>query len=201
MRIPPAVASLAVVIAAGCQHAAPPPPQTPPPPPPPAVATCAQVASHVHDLVEPSHEGRDDLVSRMTSITLERCTGDNWNDAMRACVMATKDLEAGHHCLEKLPEAQRTAFLAAAKGEPDRVAGTPPAVDTHGLPQECVEYRHKIDDYFNCPSLPDASRNAAKDAIDQAYAQWEQLPDDGKAALAEPCKSMLDAIQSLTCPP
>jgi hypothetical protein len=187
------ITTVAAAVAAGCHHAE---PAKTPPPPPPAVATCEQVSTHVRELVEPNHPGQPDLITGIMKVTLDRCTGDNWNDAARSCIMQTHDLEAGHHCLDHLPEAQRTAFMAAMHAD----ATTPIATDDSGLPAECLEYKKAMDRYFDCDKIPKAARDAAKSAFDAAWESWKTMPQEAKESLGAACKAASDASLAMSCP-
>lgn len=198
-----ALVSLVSLVSLGaCHHAAAPSTE---PAPQPAVASCAQVAAHARDLVQPNHEDHIDFVVAIAKVTLDRCTADHWSDAARRCVMAAKDEDRGKRCLDVLPEPQRTAFLAdldrqTAPADKPEPPVAPDVTDPSGLPRECLEYRAKLMAYADCAKLPDDARKQMKDAFQQAWQQWEQIPEEGKASLAAACKSAVDAVATLTCP-
>ena len=63
------------------------------------------------------------------------------------------------------------------------------------LPAECAEYKAGIEKLATCDKLPQASRDAMKQAYETTSASWASVPAEGKAALATACKSAADALK------
>lgn len=63
------------------------------------------------------------------------------------------------------------------------------------LPAECNDYKGMIEKLANCDKMPQASRDALKQAFDQASTAWASVPADGKAALASGCKAAADGLK------
>lgn len=71
-------------------------------------------------------------------------------------------------------------------------AGVPAAAAD--LPAECNEYKAAVDKLSTCDKMPQQSRDALKQAYDQASTGWANLPADAKANLATACKAGTDAV-------
>jgi hypothetical protein len=94
----------------------------------------------------------------------------------------------------------KTDKAATPTPAPDKAAtttattGTPAAAPAGDLPAECNEYKAAIDKLSACDKMPQQSRDALKQAYDQASTGWASLPADAKANLATACKAGADAV-------
>ena len=82
----------------------------------------------------------------------------------------------------------------ATTGSAAPAAGVPAAAGD--LPAECNDYKAAIDKLATCDKMPQQSRDALKQAYDQASTGWANLPADAKANLATACKAGADAVTS-----
>ena len=82
----------------------------------------------------------------------------------------------------------------ATTGSAAPAAGVPAAAAD--LPAECNEYKAAIDKLSTCDKMPQQSRDALKQAYDQASTGWANLPAEAKANLAAACKAGTDAVTS-----
>lgn len=66
-----------------------------------------------------------------------------------------------------------------------------------GIP-ECDEYMHMVDWYMQCDAIPQAARDGMKqgiDAMQQAWTDAANLPDDARGAMGQGCLSAVEAIR------
>ncbi|MGN6108426.1 MAG: hypothetical protein ACTHU0_25200 [Kofleriaceae bacterium] len=91
------------------------------------------------------------------------------------------------------PKADEPKAEPAKADEPK--ADEPAAAAAGDLPAECNEYKSMIEKLASCDKLPQASRDALKQAFDQASGAWAGVPAEGKAALATGCKTGADALK------
>ena len=61
----------------------------------------------------------------------------------------------------------------------------------------CDEYLTKVEKFLNNPNVPQASRDAYKQSLEQNRTAWKQAAStpQGKASLETSCKAALDAIK------
>ena len=105
-------------------------------------------------------------------------------------------------CMQALNGAGTMAGSAAMAGSAEGSAamagsGTPPTGAGAGeLPAECNDYKAAVQKLAGCDKMPQAARDALKNAFDQASATWANLPAESKAGLASSCKAGADAVMS-----
>jgi hypothetical protein len=99
-------------------------------------------------------------------------------------------------CMQKAMGAtMEGAGSAPAPAGSDTAAGSGAAPAAAGdLPAECNDYKAAIDKLSGCDKMPQAARDALKNAFDQASASWASLPAESKAGLATACKAGADAV-------
>jgi len=92
---------------------------------------------------------------------------------------------------EKKPE----ETTPAVKPEEKKPEAATPAAATGELPAECAEYKASIEKLASCDKLPQATRDALKQAFDQAAGAWASVPAEGKAAQGTACKTAVEAVK------
>ncbi len=161
--------------------------------------TCVEVRQHVDTLLEPRYGKDPEKLRKLGHAVTKHCLDDKWTPSLRKCVVDTRSLDDGHHCLDALPADQRTAFETAM----ETAAKDPPVADPNALPAACLKYRDLMLKLSTCDKLPQASRDAMKDAFEQAWKAFSDVPPEGREALGESCKSAVDAMEqtmmSLSC--
>ena len=144
--------------------------------------TCEKaVAAHYADArwkdrlkdVKPA-DRRQQIVASRTAMQ-KACVADHWDDTTRACIVVA--------------DQQRCYENALRWGYPALIAATMP-----NLPDECGMYKAAIDRIATCDALPTSSRDAMKQAFDQASAAWTGLDPDAMKTLAPACKAGADAM-------
>jgi hypothetical protein len=103
------------------------------------------------------------------------CKVDHWSDTTRACIVVS--------------DGQRCYAEAMRWGYPALIAAAVPK-----LPAECGMYKAAIDRLATCDSVAQSSRDAMKQAFEQAAAMWTALPAAEAKSLAPACKAGADAI-------
>lgn len=93
-----------------------------------------------------------------------------------------------------VPAEGRAALATACRSAADAVRQSSAACDVQ-LPAECNEYRVTISKLTGCSRIPQATRDALRQAYEQTAAAWASVPDDGKSALATACKSATEAVR------
>lgn len=98
------------------------------------------------------------------------------------------------------------AFLLTACGGGDKSDAKPTTAKTEtttttaetGVPA-CDEYLAKVDKLMNNPNLPQASKDAYKQSLEQNRTAWKQAAasPQGKAGMESGCKIALDSIRSM----
>ncbi len=112
---------------------------------------------------------------------------------------------ADDKAMAKPDEAKPTEAKPEAKPADDKANEQPteakPAA-SGDLPAECAEYKAAIEKLASCDKLPQQTRDALKQAYEQASAAWANVPAEGKAALGTACKSAVDAVKQAgtVCP-
>jgi hypothetical protein len=117
---------------------------------------------------------RHQIVASRTAMQ-KTCVGDHWDDTTRACIVVADE--------------QRCYANALRWGYPALIAATMP-----NLPDECGMYKAAIDRIATCDALPVSSRDAMKQAFDQASAGWAALDPDAMKTLAPACRAGADAM-------
>lgn len=143
---------------------------------------CAKVVDHHYGdaawkgrLADKKPAERKKLIAESRKQMLDACKAEAWNDVTRACVLADGDDDA---CFG----AQRWDY---------------PYVASTQIP-ECSDYVTLVNDLQNCTSLPQATKDALRDAMKS----FTQLPStsaspDLRAALVNGCKAGADAIRQM----
>jgi ketosteroid isomerase-like protein len=72
---------------------------------------------------------------------------------------------------------------------------TPPSET--GIP-ECDTYVAAVDKLAECRLLPQASRDAMKEAVNETKAVWKTLDQNGKKTAADSCKLATDSMQQMS---
>ena len=94
-------------------------------------------------------------------------------------------------------------FGAACKGKggDDKTAGSSSgsgdkaAAPGNEIPVECEEYKAAVAAIAKCDKLPQATRDALKDAYEQMSRGWASIPADRKATLVPMCKAATDGLK------
>lgn len=119
-------------------------------------------------------ERRRQIASSRAALA-KRCKTERWSDTIRACIVTADDPQ----CYPN----------AASWSYPALIAAPLP-----NLPVECGLYKAAIERLAQCDAVPQVSRDAMKQAFDQASAGWAALPAAEAQALAAACKAGADAI-------
>ena len=146
----------------------------------PASIACAKVvATHYAD---PRWKDRLKAVKdRKQQITASRvemqkvCTGEAWSETQRACIVVNDE----PRCYENAPRWGYPALLG---------------VKTGNMPDDCATYKAAMDRIIACDALPQASRDAMRDAFSEATKMWTNLSADDAKQIAPICKSGVDSM-------
>ena len=136
------------------------------------------------------------LVKGSAAALLKACKTDKWSAYARGCVIAAKgDAERGW-CLDEKDWGYPAASVGAAPATA-RPGGTGIA--------ECDAYIAIVERYVVCDKIPQASRDAVRQGLDQMKAGWNPgMPDDAKKAAADACRAGTDAVKqgatAIGCP-
>lgn len=103
------------------------------------------------------------------------CTAEAWSETQRACIVVNDE----PRCYEN---AQRWSYPALV------------GVKRAGVPDDCTTYQAAMDRVITCDSLPQASRDAMKDAFTEASKMWTNLSPDDAKTMAPICKQGVDAM-------
>ena len=169
------VRSALLLLAAACHHGA----SGPPPP------SCTGVAEHVYGMLP-----QDDHGKSLRDVLAARCTKDAWDVGPRNCIMDTKTLHDGHHCKDRLTPDQRVAFESDLEAIEKKRAAE--------LPAECERYRLAMAKIATCDKLPQAARDALKQAFDAMARGWLRYgdqPPEGKRATIAGCKQAFENLE------
>lgn len=169
-----------LLVVAACGSKAPARPVERPPP------TCIAAADHVLDLVEP----KDDRARKVRDIFQRRCEQDAWSAEARTCVVETTSLKDPRGCKARLSPPQRDA-LERELAEADRVARS------SKLPGSCAQYKERIAKLMTCDKLPQESRDALKQGMDEMEQSWgnmKDLPPEAQQAIEDGCKAGVEAL-------
>jgi hypothetical protein len=125
---------------------------------------------------------------------------DSWKDDVKdaqkkslmpeVCKDAVKDMK------KSLPDCDWRAGAAPAAAAPAAAGAAPAAAGD--LPAECTDYKAAVDALAKCDKLPQATRDALKQAYDQSATAWANIPAEGRAGLATSCKAAADAVKQST---
>jgi len=125
------------------------------------------------------------------------------NKATRlSCVLALASMViiAGCRKQEEATATTATTETTATTAMTETTATTVAAAETTGVP-ECDAYLAAVDQYMACEKVPQAARDAQKQAKDQmrsGWASWSSLPEDSrKMAQANAATACTTALNSL----
>src|SRR5262249_7159504 len=128
--------------------------------------------------------------TKMIAVSRDRmkkaCTADKWSDTLRACV----SVGGGDGC------------FAAAGGDAHAWGFPASGVAISTGVAACDEWGKEVTKLASCDKLPQASRDALRQAYEQLQQSWATMPADQRAGLAEACKAATDAVHQLgaMCP-
>lgn len=93
--------------------------------------------------------------------------------------------------------ADKPAVNSTAKTEPGSASKPDTTTGATGV-ASCDEYLAKLDKFVNNPKVPQATRDAYKQTLEQNRSAWKQAAStpQGKAGLETGCKMALDAAKS-----
>jgi hypothetical protein len=97
-------------------------------------------------------------------------------------------------CMQKAMGAGGTMEPAGSAAGSAEGSAAAPAAAAGDLPAECNDYKAAIEKLSSCDKMPQAARDALKNAFDQASGSWASLPAEAKAGLATACKAGADAV-------
>lgn len=153
----------------------------------PAAITCKKaVAVHYGDrawrqkLDGYKPADRKKMIAASRDRMTKACTVDSWSDTLRACLVAG----GGDTCFETTGMRMRWGYPAAG------------AVTVTGV-DECDEYAAAVQKIAACKTVPQTSRDALQQGLDQMLAQVAGSPADKRAAMATNCAAGLDAINQM----
>ncbi len=149
----------------------------------PATYACkAVVATHYDDaawkgkLVDLKAAERTKIIKASRTKMLEACTRDAWSATARACVVA----KGGDRCF-LLTGTARWGFPAPGVLAPLGVAS-------------CDAYAAAVMKLSTCDKLPQQTRDALVQSLQQTQEAWQAVPPEGRTALDEACRAAKDAI-------
>lgn len=148
-------------------------------------------------------EGAADAIRAIAS---HRCQVDRWPTPVLRCLdRVTSDNEM-QRCIGQLEEHQQRALVAEMTAFKDRPRVVPPdasddladAEDLSALPYACQEYDRLMTKIMTCDKLPQASRAAMKQALDEMKKGWADLasmPASSRDAMGTACQAGADALE------
>jgi len=157
-------------------------------------------------------EGAADAIRDMAS---HRCQADRWPTAVLRCLdRVTSDNEM-QRCIGQLEEHQQRALMAEMKAFAARPQAVPPDASddlvvpptVSALPYACQEYDRLMTKIMTCDKLPQASRAAMKQALDEMKKGWTDLgsmSSSARDAMGTACQAGADALEqamSTICSP
>ncbi len=105
------------------------------------------------------------------------CTAEAWSETQRACIVVNDE----PRCYQS---PQRWSYPALV------------GVKRAGVPDDCTIYQAAMDRIVTCDVLPQASRDAMKDAFSEATKMWTNLSADDAKLIAPICKQGVSAMLS-----
>jgi hypothetical protein len=151
------------------------------------------VATHYADsqwkgkLAHIKGKDRTKMIAQSRDRMAKACTAEKWDDTTRACVV----VGGGGDCFDESATGKRWGFPAQG------------VVVAVGIP-ECDAWGAEVAKLMTCDKLPQSSRDAIKQAYEQATGMWAAAADDERASIATACKSVTDAViqarASVGCP-
>lgn len=154
----------------------------------------------------------DGAADAIREIVQHRCEIDHWPSSVTKCLdRVTSDNEM-QRCIGQLEDYQRRAVEAEmkafvqrpAKAWPDAgieaeglINGLAPDDESADLPYNCQRYTTLMKKVMTCDKLPQASRDAMKqafDAVKSGWASYADMPQAAKGAMASGCQQAADAI-------
>jgi len=156
----------------------------------------------------------DGAADEIRTLTRHRCETDHWASAVTRCLERVTSDNEMQRCIGQLEEHQRRALEAEMKAfalRPPKIApdaGIDAEVDLSGidpidddanqdLPSACQQYEELIQKVMLCDKLPEASRDAMKQALDAMKSGWKDvgaLPQSARDAMGSGCQSGVDAL-------
>ncbi|MEO8843051.1 MAG: hypothetical protein ABI591_12740, partial [Kofleriaceae bacterium] len=146
----------------------------------PASIACAKVvATHYadprwKDRLKTAKDRKQQITASRAEM-LKVCTAEAWSETQRACIIVNDE----PRCYES---SQRWGYPALVGA---KVAG---------MPDDCATYQAAMDRIIACDALPQASRDAMKDAFSEATKMWTNLSADDAKQIAPICKQGVDAM-------
>jgi hypothetical protein len=148
----------------------------------PASIACAKVvAAHYADprwkdrLTAAPEKARKQQIQASRVEMQKVCTAEAWSETQRACIVVNDE----PRCYEN---AQRWGYPALL------------STKVTGMPDDCATYKAAMDRIIACDALPQASRDAMKDAFSEATKMWTNLSADDAKQIAPICKSGVDSM-------
>jgi hypothetical protein len=121
---------------------------------------------------------RTKMITDSRTTMTKACTSEKWDDTTRACLV----VGGGNDCF--VPATKRWGFPAQG------------VIVATGIP-ECDAWGAEVGKLLACDKLPQASRDAVQQAYEQANQMWANVAQDQRAAMADACKSVTDAVKQL----
>ena len=155
-------------------------------------------------------EGAADAIRE---IVQHRCEIDHWPASVTKCLdRVTSDNEM-QRCIGQLEDYQRRAVEAEMKAfvqrppktvdagidatDVDLIYGIEPDDQSSGIPYSCQQYTTLMEKVMTCDKLPQASRDAMKQALDAMKSGWAgyaNMPQEAKDAMSAGCQQAVDAM-------
>ncbi len=160
----------------------------------------------------------DGAADAIREITQHRCEIDRWASSVTSCLARVTSDNEMQRCIGQLEDHQRRAVEAEMKAfvqrppkiSPDAAVDAPenfddldPFAPTSELPYACQQYEQIIAKVMTCDKLPQASRDAMKQALDAMRSGWSNLPSmpqEAKDAMASGCQQGVDAVNQSIAP-
>jgi hypothetical protein len=142
---------------------------------------CAKVVEHHYGdttwkgkLPDQKPAERKKRIAESRTQMLDACRAENWDETIRACVIAD--------------------------GDDDECFGAPrwgyPVAAMVVIP-ECIDYAAAVNDLAQCAAVPQATRDALRDAVKSLDSATSSATPDMRATLATGCKAGADAVRQM----
>lgn len=95
-------------------------------------------------------------------------------------------------CKKKPEEKKAEPVTKTTEEKPMGAGETKPSASE--IPTECVEYKAAVEKLRNCEKLPQASRDALKQAYDQNEQEFSKVTPENRSKIAAACKGATEAV-------
>ena len=155
----------------------------------------------------------DGAADAIREITAHRCEIDHWASSVTKCLGRVTSDNDMQRCIGQLEDYQRRSVEAEMKAFATRppkpgpdagidaadmdIYGMDPVVTSSDLPDSCQQYTTVMEKVMTCDKLPQASRDAMKQALDAMKSGWAgyaTMPQAAKDAMSTGCQQAVEAM-------